>query len=245
MSAAALPRGGHLSMCAGPYGPDAVALGLPEVLLLLAAQAKTAPGRNLCLQPSFAADPAECRESFRVVAEAIEASRTEPPPFLHDLAILDGGLNPLKFCQDTVVAEFERLSLCECAHIIAANERTAVGSHNVGGGVNRLDDFFPFDPLLLRFASERVHPLYKTWEPLPDPHERASNVSSEAPSETLGASFQVRVSPRRPARLRSRGRPAASPRPPPVPAPHRSQPLTLPPSQMRRRCRLLRTTWTR
>ena len=79
-------------MCAGPYGPDAVALGLPEVLLLLAAQAKTAPGRNLCLQPSFAADPAECRESFRVVAEAIEASRTEPPPFLHDLAILDGGL---------------------------------------------------------------------------------------------------------------------------------------------------------
>ena len=106
-------------------------------------------------------------------------------------AILDGGLNPLKFCQDTVVAEFERLSLCECAHIIAANERTAVGSHNVGGGVNRLDDFFPFDPLLLRFASERVKPLYKTWEALPDPHERASNVSSEAPSEALGASFQA------------------------------------------------------
>jgi len=87
---AALPRGGHVSMCAGPYGPDAVALGLPEVLLLLAAQAKTAPGRRLCLQPTFAADPAECRESFRVVTEAIEAARTEPPPFLHDLAICGG-----------------------------------------------------------------------------------------------------------------------------------------------------------
>ena len=93
VSAAALHRGGHLSMCAGPYGPDAVALGLPEVLLLLAAQAKTSPGRHLCLQPTFAADPEECRESFRVVAEAIEAARTEPPPFLHDLAILDGGLD--------------------------------------------------------------------------------------------------------------------------------------------------------
>ena len=38
-----------------------------------------------------------------------------------------------------MVTEFEKLRLCDCAHIIAANERTAVGSHNVGGGVNRLD----------------------------------------------------------------------------------------------------------
>jgi len=92
-AAAALPRGGRLAMCAGPYGEDAVALGLPQVLILLAAQAKTAPGRHLCLQPSLAVDPAECRESFRVVAEAIEAARTEPPPFLHDLSILGGGLD--------------------------------------------------------------------------------------------------------------------------------------------------------
>lgn len=146
---------------------------------------------------------------YALCFKQVQLATAECAPFRAALtpqlqAVLDGGLNPLKFCQDTVVAEFEKLSLCECAHIIAANERTAVGSHNVGGGVNRLDDFFPFDPLLLRFASERVHPLYKTWEALPDPHERASNVSSEAPSESLGASFQVRVSPRRPARLRSR-----------------------------------------
>ena len=107
-------------------------------------------------------------------------------------ALLDGALNPLKFCQENVVAEFEKLRLCECAHIIAANERTAVGSHSVGGGANRLDDFFPFDPLLLKQASERVQPLYKTWEPLPDDHlgPRASNCSSDAASASLGHSFQ-------------------------------------------------------
>ena len=133
---------------------------------------------------------------YALCFKQVQLATAECAPFRAALtpqlqAVLDGGLNPLKFCQDTVVAEFEKLSLCECAHIIAANERTAVGSHNVGGGVNRLDDFFPFDPLLLRFASERVKPLYKTWEALPDPHERASNVSSEAPSEALGASFQA------------------------------------------------------
>ena len=82
--------------------------------------------------------------------------------------------------------------MCECAHIIAANERTAVGSHNVGGGANRLDDFFPFDPLLLKQSSERILPLYKTWDPLPDDAgtPRASNCSSEA-SHSMGHSFQA------------------------------------------------------
>ena len=47
LAAAALPRGGRLAMCAGPYGEDAVALGLPQVLILLAAQAKTAPRQGL------------------------------------------------------------------------------------------------------------------------------------------------------------------------------------------------------
>ena len=182
---------------------------------------------------------------YALCFKQVHLSLAETAPFRAALtpqlqALLDCGLNPLKFCQDTVVAEFERLSLCECAHIIAANERTAVGSHNVGGGVNRLDDFFPFDPLLLKLASERVHPLYKTWEALPDPHERGSNVSSEAPSESLGASFQVRVSPRRPSQ-------SAEPRPPPQRAPRNTRPLppAPPPFQIRRRCRSLRTTWTR
>ena len=191
---------------------------------------------------------------YALCFKQVQLSTAECAPFCAALkpklqAVLDGGLNPLKFCQDTVVAEFEKLPLCECAHIIAANERTAVGSHNVGGGVNRLDDFFPFDPLLLRYAQERVHPLYKTWEALPDPNERASNVSSEAVSESLGNSFQVRVSPRRPALQRSRGRRAASsPRPLPVPTrPHTSAVADprLPPFRLRRRCRSLRTTWTR
>merc|ERR1719469_514946 len=117
MSAVVLPRAGHLSMCSGPYGPDAAALGLPEVLLLLAAHAKTAPGRHLCLQPTFAESPAACRDSFRVVAEAIEAARTEPPPFLHDLTILDGGLNEASAGATLGVPE-----LCEVSAALLALE---------------------------------------------------------------------------------------------------------------------------
>lgn len=171
---------------------------------------------------------------YALCFKQVQLSTAECAPFCAALkpklqAVLDGGLNPLKFCQDTVVAEFEKLPLCECAHIIAANERTAVGSHNVGGGVNRLDDFFPFDPLLLRYAQERVHPLYKTWEALPDPNERASNVSSEAVSESLGNSFQVRVSPRRTALQRSRGRRAAAHAHPLSPRAHTPCAPTLPP----------------
>ena len=89
-----------------------------------------------------------------------------------------------------VVAEFEKLQLCECAHIIAANERTAVGSHNVGGGASRLDDFFPFDPLLLKLVGARP-PLYKTWEP---------------PTTTCARATARRSRPRRWAPLSSRCR---------------------------------------
>lgn len=74
------------------HGPDAAALGLPEVLQLLAGEAKTAPGRRLCLQPELAESAARCRESYAVVAEALEAARlAAPPPFGHPLtSILDG-----------------------------------------------------------------------------------------------------------------------------------------------------------
>ena len=74
------------------HGPDAAALGLPEVLQLLAGEAKTAPGRRLCLQPELTESAARSRESYEVVAEALEAARlAEPPPFGHPLtSILDG-----------------------------------------------------------------------------------------------------------------------------------------------------------
>lgn len=66
------------------------------------------------------------------------------------LPILLSELNPLKFCVDNVVVEFERLQLCDCAHVIMANERTAVGSRSASGTANRLEEFFPFDPIQLK-----------------------------------------------------------------------------------------------
>jgi hypothetical protein len=56
-------------------------------------------------------------------------------------------LNPLKFCLEAIGAEFEKLDLCECSALLAANERTVVASRTVSGAHNRLEDFFPFDPL--------------------------------------------------------------------------------------------------
>ena len=77
--------------------------------------------------------------------------------------VLEGALNPLRFTQENVVGEFEKLRLCDVSAVVAANERAPLSTHalGVGGEDNRLDDFFPFDPLLLRYAQERVHPLYK------------------------------------------------------------------------------------
>ena len=52
-------------------------------------------------------------------------------------ALLYGGLNPLKFCQDEVVAEFERLGLCDVAAIVTANANAAIGSLSVTGQSNK------------------------------------------------------------------------------------------------------------
>jgi RNA polymerase I-specific transcription initiation factor RRN3 len=73
-----------------------------------------------------------------------------------------------------------------CADIIAANEGTAVDSRDVHGGENRLDDFFPFDPLLLKVSSGYVDPLYQVWATRPRHLERESEKShlSESASDT-------------------------------------------------------------
>jgi len=79
--------------------------------------------------------------------------------------LLLGPLNPLKFCLDNVVCEFERLGLCDCAQVIAQNERLALGSRALGGGANRLEDFFPFDPIQLKRCAKLINPLFQTWVP--------------------------------------------------------------------------------
>lgn len=93
--------------------------------------------------------------------------------------LLGSELNPLKFCHDAVVHEFAQLDLCDCSQIIAANECTAVGSRDRRGGENRLDDFFPFDPIQLKGTAEYINPLYQLWQPSPaqQDHPRDSNHS--------------------------------------------------------------------
>lgn len=76
--------------------------------------------------------------------------------------------------------EFEQLHVCECSQIIAANESTAVGYRARGGGDNRLDDFFPFDPIILKEAAGFINPHYQRWQPATDGEGEArySNLSN-------------------------------------------------------------------
>lgn len=104
-------------------------------------------------------------------------------------------LNPLKFCLDNVVVEFERLQLCEVSDIITSNERLAIGSRSAAGNANRLEDFFPFDPIQLKRCAKVVAPLYETWQPpagTRDSNVSASSCSSpDAMSDSLARSLQA------------------------------------------------------
>jgi len=102
--------------------------------------------------------------------------------------LIGGALNPLKFCQEAVLIEFERLGLVPaCTAIVAANEGTAVGSRDCRGGQNRLDDFFPFDPLLLKVSSGYVQPLYQVWTPSPARCHAERESEKSALSESLAS----------------------------------------------------------
>ena len=104
--------------------------------------------------------------------------------------VLEGALNPLRFTQENVVGEFEKLRLCDVSAVVAANERAPLSTHalGVGGEDNRLDDFFPFDPLLLKRAAAMVAPLYQLWRPIAG-EERAR--TCRAPLRESGAAARA------------------------------------------------------
>ena len=67
------------------------------------------------------------------------------------------------------------MAICGCVEQIrSANDSTAVGSHSLGGAENKLDDFFPFDPILLKGTARLINPLYNFWQEVPEgSHEEA------------------------------------------------------------------------
>ena len=79
-------------------------------------------------------------------------------------------LNPLKFCAQTVVDMFARVTrkyeIVFCYTIIEHNRRSLLPS-TVSGGLkdkkNMLDSFFPFDPYLLKKSSKFIEPIYQQW----------------------------------------------------------------------------------
>lgn len=108
-------------------------------------------------------------------------------------AVLHGALNPLKFCLEGVVHEFERLEVCDIAELVTANESLAVASRTAAGEANVLEDFFPFDPLHgFHQSAAIVAPLYQEWITRRSEEPRDSNLSScrSGDPESLAASVQ-------------------------------------------------------
>lgn len=79
-------------------------------------------------------------------------------------AIYHRNLNPLKYCNATIVAQFAKVShhldFVFCGTIIEANKRT---SQN---GVGEIDSYFPFDPYDLKRSRHFIDAVYSPWRPL-------------------------------------------------------------------------------
>lgn len=78
-------------------------------------------------------------------------------------AIYHRTLNPLKYCNSTIVAQFARVSFhlefVFCETIIQSNKRT---SQN---GVGEIDSYFPFDPYGLKRSKHFIEVVYQEWQP--------------------------------------------------------------------------------
>ena len=86
--------------------------------------------------------------------------------------IVTSRLNPLKFCLDSVVNMFARISrmyqIVFCYSIIERNNRMAIQQLNLKKHQTNNDEerdrlFFPFDPYMLPTSSKWIDPLYMKW----------------------------------------------------------------------------------
>lgn len=85
-------------------------------------------------------------------------------------------LNPLRFCQPTVLQNFAAVTrnyqLAYCYTIIEHNSRNIIPTiyHDEKGAEiisnNMLDSFFPFDPYLLKRSGLKIQPYYRDYQEL-------------------------------------------------------------------------------
>ena len=90
---------------------------------------------------------------------------------LNFIRIVNSRLNPLKFCMETVVSYFARITrlyeVVFCYSIIERNNRNTLANFtfvtNVTTAENPLEMFFPFDPYLLTKSACYIEPIYLEW----------------------------------------------------------------------------------
>lgn len=97
-------------------------------------------------------------------------------------AIYHRTLNPLKYCNSTIVGQFAKVShhldFVFCGTIIEANKRT---SQN---GVGEIDSYFPFDPYGLKRSLHFVQSVYQPWTPIPGMEGDSDDDQDESDSDS-------------------------------------------------------------
>lgn len=83
--------------------------------------------------------------------------------------IITSKLNPLKFCLNTIVSMFARVTriyeIVFCYSVIERNNRSMLSEFTLtNGGVHKhLEIFFPFDPYMLPNSLKFIKPVYLEW----------------------------------------------------------------------------------
>ena len=121
--------------------------------------------------------------------------------------IVTSRLNPLKFCAQTIVDMFARVTrkyeVVFCYTIIEHNRRSLLSSTMTAGlrdRKNMLDSFFPFDPYLLKKSSKYIDPVYQEWTGIDGEDsfvEKDNNENRESLDETKfdDSKMQFSISP--------------------------------------------------
>ena len=124
---------------------------------------------------------------------------------LNFMRMITSKLNPLKFCLNTIVNLFARITRMHevvfCYSIIERNNRHALTELSFGDHKNyhnELEMFFPFDPYVLPESSSLIKPLYLEWNDTEinmdsdtDSDDDSDDIVSEEDEQLKCASFDM------------------------------------------------------
>ena len=120
---------------------------------------------------------------------------------LNFIRIVTSKLNPLKYCVNTVVNMFARITrmyeIVFCYSVIERNNRNVLKELAFGTNVtlNQIQMFFPFDPYMLPKSGKLINPLYSEWKGSIDDDSDTDNEDVETSDIISDLSLEKQVVP--------------------------------------------------